>query len=1387
MQDVQLTLAFDPEPSADLAEAGARPRTARARSRDAVAAALIRRNVYATPRERQAVAGRDSLPDPLVYEIAKSIRERSEALEPDAIKDALAVSLGIPREVVDELALSADEGSAIWLDIDRGCIHHDYSRILGVQAARARDPDHYRRSTWSHAKPLALYLASALRNVRASVPHARRIGTLLRGSALSGASAIVDLGGYKLRATMARFQAALPVLMLDAGIDRLEAASVTGGAVHLLPRSRIYYSQTTPERLHHAYETLYQILDWGEPTPRVDVSPVGSATVPTPGAVKRVHDTLQRRLWRRPPRGGRLRTLMRFHNRFIAAAGLALTFCIGARAMKRIAISARYWRPGIDHVEFDDKQNEADLRMDVALCRVARDTVVNVYAHLRELQQRLTAHRGRVPRQWTAYVEAAVRHDDVPLLMRFSQRRARPLAVADLRVAVGERRSEGNWGRKFWQTELLLRGLSTEDITVFARHIVPGEESGSSTQIESRWAIQRRITRVQDGVLGELGVVAPRGLADAVDRDPAFGPLVSTRLRSFKDDARRTLVSVGLGTGVSDMFVDRLVLAALRGSLCPRTSSGYALFLLVFEGITSIDDLERAYAAMGSAYRDRDAEAIEWLDADGRVQRRHLSAPLIIALDKGAGSAPFERAQSQLLSGIAQIARKRVELPALLEAARTRFASVLPGDLAAHVNGLEPLTAVDRRCLVRWRTGHALAKRTAKDEPQTAIPRSLRARLANAVFAKVGRTDQALAREFCGALVSACRRRGRGSEHAQRMEMLADLDKESATAVVLGGWFAAVFDWLLGLVAIGTLRTSPFAPSSLADYAGPFVFVVLDVLASIDIDDMQNVDWADVRRRVLDLAEDRQGHVSAAFTAFHEYLVVNHGVAPRRWPRDSEGEPYLPRSELVSPAEMADIQRHLDQHASDSRFAHQVGAVFGQGSSCAMREQDWRRCLEEGVDWYRGQWYVTLDPHPEPDDGKTPDARRTAKLIAGAGADAFGTWIHRRRSEKAARHDLVFADPADPSKAFEPGATAQALNDLLKQRTGEPLVSLHSLRHTFISLARLRVKTQREWHEVSVRAGHASDFETQRTYMHLYEQLLRRHLGEWLSSFDLSEAEVCSIAGIPPGLLRQRWHRHKAKPRSEVSWALIRERAAEVRLPSVESGIATAEHVLDAHDHTAHVTLSTVIAWLRDRCAGAEDDVIVLRHDVDKQTLERGYRWMRHWHRRHGDRGVLASALPLAPPPTPFADGMKRLGQPKLAQMLDYLTRADRNVVEAWVEAWLNVREGDAIALSNTDDALLFLGSLRTAGVNGDQLVVFHTEQATKIAQNLTTAVSDDDGRAPAIVKCQARSERAEIYLGLRAVHESSVAPAALSIKGLNALLFCAWLFIRLADHEGTP
>lgn len=170
-------------------------------------------------------------------------------------------------------------------------------------------------------------------------------------------------------------------------------------------------------------------------------------------------------------------------------------------------------------------------------------------------------------------------------------------------------------------------------------------------------------------------------------------------------------------------------------------------------------------------------------------------------------------------------------------------------------------------------------------------------------------------------------------------------------------------------------------------------------------------------------------------------------------------------------------------------------------------------------------------------------------------------------------------------------------------------------------------------------------------------------------------------------------------------------------------GIETTTPVFSTLDRSSTITVRKVIAWLRDRAEGIDDQVIALKYDLADHGFDDAYRCMRRWYSRYGDRGVLASMLPLAKPPTPFAEGVPRIGQQKLSSLFDYLVGANRRAAAVAVETWLNVQHNGRIILANCDDARALIALLRTSGVEGDQLIICHTSDAVDSASDLISEV----------------------------------------------------------------
>jgi hypothetical protein len=95
---------------------------------------------------------------------------------------------------------------------------------------------------------------------------------------------------------------------------------------------------------------------------------------------------------------------------------------------------------------------------------------------------------------------------------------------------------------------------------------------------------------------------------------------------------------------------------------------------------------------------------------------------------------------------------------------------------------------------------------------------------------------------------------------------------------------------------------------------------------------------------------------------------------------------------------------------------------------------------------------------------------------------------------------------------------------------------------------------------------------------------------------------------------------------------------------------------------------------------------------------------------------------------------------------------------------------------------------MQRAGVTGQQIVVCHDPRHEPDAIDAAT-VAQEIFLKPAVLRSvRPRSGRPAVYLMLRSVASSSrpCANAAISILGLNALLFTAWLWLRINSEAFT-
>jgi len=501
----------------DVAEEAHPPTTPRPAVADPLADHIRQRLAYSSARRRQGVVHRAAMPLSEIRALCAELRIRSERGDSKATLTLLGLLVGIAPSRTPGIPLESGSTTAVSLDTRRASIRIDYAQVFIGGAANAPGNETALPATHVLLKPLPVFLAQIVTATHARNPTATTVGDLF-GSDVPGGNEPMDSNIHgRLRATAARLSSGLAAFILHLGIDRYDAALVSGD-LSLIPRSRFFYVRSNAERFGAACRRTFAELGLGECAPLDTVFPFGSQVVPTPASVQAVHQRLREQLEAsRPGRKRELEALIAHHNQFMIAAAWFLSFVIGSRAMRRMDIFADRCWPGMTVMEYGDKRSGPFRRLQpVLLCTSAQRQVTAVWNHLTHLSARVSRLGVDPAVPWLKHLDAALRQRAVPLL--FLVRREMPLPIATAHCQLGVDRTirlAPNAGRHFWQTTLLDCGVSSEAIDVWARHANGGTEPMTSTSIASVDTIRQRVCRVQDQVLGELGLAAFQGLGRA--------------------------------------------------------------------------------------------------------------------------------------------------------------------------------------------------------------------------------------------------------------------------------------------------------------------------------------------------------------------------------------------------------------------------------------------------------------------------------------------------------------------------------------------------------------------------------------------------------------------------------------------------------------------------------------------------------------------------------------------------------------------------------------------------------------------------------------------------------------------------------------------------------
>ena len=296
--------------------------------------------------------------------------------------------------------------------------------------------------------------------------------------------------------------------------------------------------------------------------------------------------------------------------------------------------------------------------------------------------------------------------------------------------------------------------------------------------------------------------------------------------------------------------------------------------------------------------------------------------------------------------------------------------------------------------------------------------------------------------------------------------------------------------------------------------------------------------------------------LSAAIASFQAYLRDEFDVPVLLFRTNGLRPEQQVRAQYVTETEVQRVSQwigelFIDDHALGDRTAALLwmcyDAPFRVSEVLALTKNCVRKLVSDGFE-------IVVASSAE-NTLKTDAAARRLWVQDPRAVDALDTLIASRDREGWASQDLLFAHGLDGNNVYRKAALRRSLLRLLKAATGDEKMTIHALRHSWVTRSLLEGFASSSISPIPVLAskvaqtGHAALHTSMTSYFHMPEVVLRLHLDVAF----LAETQVTSRSAEPycrmnAAALRQRALRAD-RSMNEVVWATAMRRAEALCVP----------------------------------------------------------------------------------------------------------------------------------------------------------------------------------------------------------------------------------------------
>ena len=341
---------------------------------------------------------------------------------------------------------------------------------------------------------------------------------------------------------------------------------------------------------------------------------------------------------------------------------------------------------------------------------------------------------------------------------------------------------------------------------------------------------------------------------------------------------------------------------------------------------------------------------------------------------------------------------------------------------------------------------------------------------------------------------------------------------------------AFLFLWVIHLLEYGSVRLATPTIGTIRTYVFSEIDRIHDRLieAGGSPANRSDEEWRGILESLLQEPELSGVRINA-LASFHRFLVIQFGIEPQSDLFNKATEECVPRANALWPHQIANAFNRIAKTTNDPRLQKMMGAILALGVEGIFRigEVPSLRLSNVKVDATGDGIYVAVRPGRQHHKGKSNAAAKIIKLSISPYRHFIEEWLKQRDIDAAdVDADLLFGDPNFPHKCYRMGMCIRLINKILKEATGDPTISFHTLRHSnigsellLIFLASVKHTSISATHRLMVAAAHQSEITTYESYFHRPEVVVRHYLDKAVRPFLASPAIVAKWTDVKANTL----------------------------------------------------------------------------------------------------------------------------------------------------------------------------------------------------------------------------------------------------------------------------